>query len=86
MNRRVQVYVARDHLEAHCLRSALEEEGIETWVDNENLQSAIGALLPWDVAPRLFVDEQEAAHARELIHDLEAQAPERDLPELPETD
>lgn len=77
MNERqlVEIYRARDSLQAHLLKSALEEAGIRAVVEGDLLQSGIGEIpAGWSTAPRITVEEADAASAREILEKLERPA------------
>lgn len=64
----VEAYRAAHAIQAHALRLALEEAGIQVVIENEALQGAIGeAPFGWSSAPRLMVDESQLAAARAII-------------------
>ena len=64
----VEAYRASHPIQAHALRFALEEAGIQVVIENEALQDGIGDLPSgWSSAPRLMVEESQLADAREII-------------------
>ncbi len=64
----VEVYRARNVVQAHTLRMALEEAGIRVQIEGELLQGAVGDLpIGWPTAPRILVEESQAAAAREIV-------------------
>jgi hypothetical protein len=70
--RLVEVYRAKNSPQAHLLKSALENSGIPALVEGELLQGALGELpIGWSSAPRILVDESDAAQARVLLKDWE---------------
>ena len=72
----VEVYRARDTTHAHLLRMQLEDSGIPTFVEGDQLQGAIGGLpVGWSIAPRLMVDAALADQARELLTQWETMPP-----------
>jgi Putative prokaryotic signal transducing protein len=74
MNERrlVEVYRAKDSVQAHLLRSALEEMGIRAVVEGDLLQGALGEIpMGWSTAPRIMVEEADAAKARESLDRFE---------------
>jgi hypothetical protein len=74
--RLVEVYRAKDSVQAHLLRSALEDEGIRAVVEGDLLQGALGEVpVGWSTAPRLLVEESEAAKARALLERWESSGP-----------
>ena len=67
----IEVYRAQNVPEAYMLRSALEEAGVEGFIDGELLQGAAGELaLGWSTAPRIMVSEIQADAAREVIKNV----------------
>jgi hypothetical protein len=74
----VEVYRARTSAQAHVVRNMLEEAGIAATIDNDLLQGVSGeVVMGWPTAPRILVEESQAARARSLI---ERQEP-ADVPE-----
>ncbi|MEX2318067.1 MAG: DUF2007 domain-containing protein [Pirellulales bacterium] len=66
------VYLAANLQQAHLLAGALEQQGMATQVTNEALQGIVGALpAGFPTAPRLLVDEKDAARAREIALEFE---------------
>jgi hypothetical protein len=66
--RLVEVYRAKDGPQAHLLKSALEQAGIRALVEGDLLQGAVGELpAGWSSAPRILVQEADAARARALL-------------------
>jgi len=64
----VEVYRARNLPEAHSIRIALEESGIQVRIEGELLQGAVGDLPPgWTTAPRILVEESRVAAAQKII-------------------
>ncbi|MFQ5843423.1 MAG: DUF2007 domain-containing protein [Planctomycetota bacterium] len=75
MGRWVEVDAARDIPHAYLLKGILEEAGIEVAVGNENLQIGLGELpLGLPTAPRILVDESQAARAARILKELEESA------------
>ncbi|HEV8061709.1 MAG TPA: DUF2007 domain-containing protein [Gemmataceae bacterium] len=63
----VEVYRAKNVPQAMLLKSALEEAGIRSTVDNELIDGAPGDLaLGWSTAPRIMVDSADEPKAREI--------------------
>jgi hypothetical protein len=70
--KRVEVYRAKDSPQAHLLQSALEEAGIRAAVEGDLLQGALGEIpVGWSTAPRIIVEESDAATARQILERLE---------------
>jgi hypothetical protein len=69
--RLVEVYRARDSLQAHLLRSALENAGIPALVQGDLLQGAFAAPAEWFSAPRIVVEASDAVRACELLEQWE---------------
>lgn len=70
----VEVYRAQNSMQAHLVRSVLEDEGIPAVVDGDVLQGVIGAMpAGWAGAPRVLVDGDHESRAREIVNraDLE---------------
>jgi Putative prokaryotic signal transducing protein len=67
----VEIYRAKDAVEAQLACEALEDAGIAAMVDGEQLSSALGGMLGWSVAPRILVPPAEAERARELLQQRE---------------
>ena len=71
MSEPVIVYVARDFPQAHLLRAALADRGIEAFVLNEPLRQVGGELpLGWATDARLLVAAEDAEAAREVLREL----------------
>ena len=69
----VEVYVARDNIEAQFLRGLLEDSGIEVRVVGEGLHGLTGGLPSgYSTAPRLWVRRKDAERARKVIAEYEA--------------
>jgi hypothetical protein len=61
------IYTAANAVQAHLLRNALAEVGIQAQVTNDVLQAAGGDLpLGWTIAPRVLVPREQEAEARRL--------------------
>lgn len=70
----VEVYRAANALQAHLLQATLIDAGIRSQIVGELRQGGLGDLpLGWSI-PRILVDADDEAAARELIVDWEAQA------------
>ena len=68
----VEVYRAKNSMQAHMFASALEDEGIKAFVDGDALQGAMGDIpLGWPTAPRIMVPQGDSARARTLIERFE---------------
>ena len=64
----VEVYASADGHEAHLLKNALEDAGIQARVVGDQLQSAGGELpLGWTIAPRIWVAQADEERARQVI-------------------
>jgi hypothetical protein len=64
----IEVYRAKNLPQAHMIRIALEEAGIHANIDGALLQGAVGDLpIGWPTAPRILVDQTDAALARSII-------------------
>jgi len=63
----VEVFVARDVPHAYLVKASLEDEGVFTVVQGENLQIAMGDIPMQDAAPRILVRKTEVARALEIL-------------------
>jgi len=64
----VEVYRAKDSPQAHMLKSALEDAGIQAVIDGDLLQGALGEIpVGWAGAPRILVDSRDVPRARAII-------------------
>lgn len=66
----VEVYRARNSVEAHAVVAALDAEGITARIDGDKFESVAGELLPtdWTADPRILVDQFHADKARSIIN------------------
>jgi hypothetical protein len=66
----VEIYRAKDAIEAALIQDALEEAGIRVRVEGGPLQ--VGGRMPmcWSETPRIIVFENDAARAREVVSRL----------------
>lgn len=72
----VEVFRARNSIEAHLVKSALEEAGIRARVTGDMLQGAVGEIpMGWMTAPQVLVFDEDAGRARALIEEIEAERP-----------
>ena len=70
--RLVEVYRAKDALQAHLIRGALKDSGIVAFVEGDLLQAAIGDLpMGWPTAPRIMVGESDAAAALKILDEFD---------------
>jgi len=67
-----EVYSAADIQEAHIIKNALEEAGIEARVVGDHLQNAVGELPAVTIAPRVWVNAENFDQARKMIADHQA--------------
>ncbi len=64
----LKLYIARDAMEAHYLRSVLAAEGIAAAVLGENLSTARGELpLTPDTLPSVWIDDEDMPRAQDLL-------------------
>jgi hypothetical protein len=71
----IEVYRAKDAVEAHLVYDALEDEGIQALIDGETLGNSFGALpLGWTTAPRILVPKEDFQRALDLIKQLDNSA------------
>lgn len=66
----VEVYRARDGVQAQLMASALEDDGIRAFVD-DHLQTSVGSPPGWTTAPRIMVPQSDATRARTLLERIE---------------
>lgn len=72
----VKIHKAHDELQAHMIRSALEAEGIQTFIEGDPLLGAIGEIPQVSVAePHILVAESDEANARLVLEKLEIPNP-----------
>jgi len=72
--RSVIIYSAGRIDEAMLVKQLLEERGIESFIENQVLQGAVGELPPGEATnPRVRVDEDDAEKAREVVKGFEHQ-------------
>jgi len=80
----VQVYIARDSMEAHFLRGVLAEEGIAATVMGENLATARGRLpMTPDTLPSVWVAHDEAPRASQIVEGFVATSRDADAGNAP---
>ena len=63
----VEVFVARDVARAYLAKMRLEDAGIFTVIQGENLQMLAGDIPPQEAAPRLLVRKPEVARALQIL-------------------
>jgi hypothetical protein len=64
----VEIYRAKNAVEAHLVYNALEDEGIQSLIDGETLGNSFGALpLGWTTAPRILVPKEDVQRATDLL-------------------
>ena len=77
----VVIYTAANTVQAHLLRNALAEVGIQAQVTNDALQVAGGDLpLGWTIAPRVVVPREQEAEARRLAEQYDESLTENRQP------
>ncbi len=70
----VEVYRAKDAVEAHLVYDALEDAGIKALIDGETLGNSFGALpLGWTTAPRILVAKVDYQKALDIIRQSQDQ-------------
>jgi len=67
-----EVYSAAHLYEAHFIKSALEDAGIEARVVESHLQTALGELPASAIAPRVWVRTEAFEQAQKIVLDYEA--------------
>jgi hypothetical protein len=72
-----EVYSAADTQDAHFIRAALEDAGINARVVGDHLQNAVGDLPFVAIAPRVWVRSEDFDKARAIIaaHQQEGRQP-----------
>lgn len=64
----VEIYRPKNLMQAHAIRMALEDAGVDVRIEGELLQSAVGEIpLGWDTLPRILVDSSQLSIAREIV-------------------
>ena len=64
----VEIYRPKNLMQAHAIRMALEDAGVDVRIEGELLQSAVGEIpLGWDTLPRILVDSSQLKTAREIV-------------------
>ncbi len=72
----VEVYRARDNIQAHLLKSGLADSGIQAVVEGDFLQGALGDIpLGWSTSPRIMVADIDETKAREILQQFEHPEP-----------
>jgi membrane protease subunit (stomatin/prohibitin family) len=67
----INLYGARDALEAHHLRGILEDSGIRATVMGESLGSARGDIpVTVETLPSVWVDKEDADRAMEIVREF----------------
>jgi hypothetical protein len=78
----VEVYRARSSAQAHLIKNALQEAGVPAIVENDLLQGVLGDVpLGWATAPRVLVEESQAALSRSIVERLGTSSIPEDVPE-----
>jgi len=68
----VEVYRARDPMQAHLFAAELKNDGVECQVVGDHLGGALGEVpLGWSTAPQILVKESCVERARELLSEYE---------------
>jgi len=68
----VEVYRAKDSMQAFLLAAELKNDGIECQVVGDRLGGAIGEIpMGWSTAPQILVKESDVPKARELLMEYE---------------
>ena len=71
----VEIYRPKNLMQAHAIRMALEDAGVDVRIEGELLQSAVGEIpLGWDTLPRIMVDSSQLNTAREIVERSDARA------------
>lgn len=68
----VEVYRARDPMQAHLFAAELKNDGVECQVVGDHLGGALGEVpFGWSTAPQILVKESCVERARELLSEYE---------------
>lgn len=68
----VEVYRARDPMQAHLFAAELKNDGVECQVVGDHLGGALGEVpLGWSTAPQILVKQSCVERARELLSEYE---------------
>ena len=71
----VEIYRAKNLMQAHAIRMALENAGIDVRIEGELLQGDVGEIpLGWDTLPRILVNALQLNAAREIAERFDARA------------
>ncbi len=71
LNGPVELYRARNLLEAETIRLCLESEGIQVTIFNEALQGALGEVpLGWSSAPQIVVNQKDFSAAKNILDEF----------------
>lgn len=74
-----KVYIAQNIQDAYLVKSLLEENGIESFVRNENT-SALAGLIPFgEVFPEVWVLEENSEEAKRIINEEYNEEPTDDV-------
>ena len=69
----VEIYRPKNLMQAHSIRMALEDAGVDVRIEGELLQSAVGEIpLGWNTLPRILVDSSQLNIAREIVNRSDA--------------
>lgn len=72
----VKIHKAHDELQAHMIRSALEAEGIQSFVEGDPILGAVGEIPQVNVAePYILVAGSDEANARLILENLDLPRP-----------
>jgi hypothetical protein len=66
------IYETSNHVQAHLIRSLLEQDDIPVHISGESLEGAIGELPPTMLFIRVQVPVEQAQRAREIVLQSEA--------------
>jgi hypothetical protein len=71
----IKLYIGRDQMDAHHVRTLLEDEGIQATVMGENLSIARGYLpMTENTLPSVWIDDSDIDKATPIIADLNISA------------
>jgi len=72
----IPLLASNDYIEAHILLGRLQNEGINCWLQNENMVTVFPALTNAVGGIRLMVEEAQAERATEILRRFDGIQPE----------
>src|SRR5579864_6821393 len=77
----VEVYAAKDMIEAQFVSNLLGSDGVEATIVGEALGTAAGDLPLFTATPRIWVRPQDAQRARHVVQEYQKRLIDRATPE-----